>query len=239
MPQKDGFPVIALIPARAGSKGVRDKNTRRLAGKPLYLHSVNQAIEAGIEQVFISTNIPEIIRAKLPDFARIVKRPDELSTDSMPMAPVITDFLSRIYTAPANVVLLQPTSPLRTSAQIKDALELFCAGGCSSVMSVCPTMNSVLKYGTIDNGEFNAMRNNADCFANRQTLRSVYRPNGAIYVFDADEFRRSAAFPIQNIKPLVMNEDTSVDIDSIEDFEICERILNERAQQNENRKPRD
>lgn len=221
-------PTIAFIPARGGSKGLPGKNTKLLAGKPLYRHSVDQALAAGIEQVFISTDIDEILTAALPDRASAVKRTKALAGDETPMDAVLMDFLQQVYPGQAQIVLLQPTSPMRTPEHIREGLHLYHDSQPSLLMSVCAAPASTLKFGTIDSGRFQAMRDNAHCFANRQSLPDVYRPNGAIYIFDADRFRRTGALSSDNILPLIMDEASSQDIDNLDDFKRCERLLNDK-----------
>ena len=112
----------AVIPLRAGSKGLPSKNIRPLAGKPLYRHAVDQALQAGAQRVVITTDIPEVLWAELPTQVTLVERPPELAGDTVPMAPVLQHAL---HTADCHgtVVLLQATSPLRLTRDIEAALE--------------------------------------------------------------------------------------------------------------------
>ncbi len=223
--------VIALVPARAGSKGLPGKNIRELCGKPLYRHSVDAAIMAGIPKVFVSTDIDEIFSHSLPGGVQVVRRPSGLAADTTTMADVLTDFLGSTLPNGGTVVLLQPTSPLRKPDHIRAALELFAGGDCSLVMSVCAANSSVLKWGQINGDRFQTLSDPRYCFANRQSLPPVFRPNGALYVFDANTFRANGDFSAAAIKVVQMSEYESLDVDTIEDFRKCEAAISQGTTQ--------
>lgn len=219
-------PWIALVPLRAGSKGLPGKNTRLLCGRPLYRHAVDQGLAAGASQVFISTDIPEVLAADHGEHVRAVHRPAELAGDTVPMDAVLRHFLSGDFRQPANVVLLQATSPLRRAEDIRGALEVYARGGFDLVMSVTETAPTILKYGTAaPGGRFVPVSDPAYCFTNRQALPKVYRPNGAVYVFDADWFRAKGALATDRIGMFEMPAERSHDIDTEADFQLAERLL--------------
>lgn len=219
-------PWIALVPLRAGSKGLPGKNTRLLAGKPLYRHAVDQGLAAGAAQVFISTDIPEVLATDHGDRVQAVPRPADLAGDTVPMDAVLRHFLAGDFRQAATVVLLQATSPLRRAEHIRGALDVFARGAFDLVMSVTETAPTILKYGTAaPDGRFVPVSDPAYCFTNRQALPRVYRPNGAVYVFDADWFRRNGSLATEKIGMFEMDGDSSHDIDSEEDFARAERFL--------------
>ncbi|WP_109316460.1 cytidylyltransferase domain-containing protein [Pseudovibrio ascidiaceicola] len=221
--------VIAVIPARAGSKGLPGKNIRTLAGAPLYYHSVAAAQAAGIRNVLVSTDIESIFHdsEKRGGF-RVLRRPESLCTDSATMGQVLKDVISTEVKVPSTIVLLQPTSPLRQHMQIIEALELFREGNFSLVLSVTEVSNSSLKFGMIENGRFQAVSKGKYCFSNRQALPNLYRPNGAVYVFSSEMFRESEEFDTINIGAVCMPEQDSYDIDNLNDFKQCEFLLSSR-----------
>jgi len=214
-------PFTALIAARAGSKRFVKKNVALLGGKPLYQHSIDQAFAAGANEVLISTDISEILSA--PALERVVccERPPELAGDRTSITDVLLDLLVRGKPNSEVLVLLQPTSPLRPEGAIRECVEKFMAerSDDAMVMSVTPVNESVQKYGTLEGARFRAMRSNKDCFSNAQSLDQVYRPNGSIYVFTADGFRKHSGFPYAHIIPFIMDAAHSIDIDYPEDFE--------------------
>jgi CMP-N-acetylneuraminic acid synthetase len=214
----------AVIPLRAGSKGLPSKNIRPLAGKPLYRHAVDQALQAGAQRVVITTDIPEVLWAELPTQVTLVERPPELAGDTVPMAPVLQHAL---HTADCQgtVVLLQATSPLRLSSDIEAALAVFAGGYFELVMSVTSADRGVLKWGTLRGNRFQPLSDPAHCFANRQSLPPVVRPNGALYVLNAERFMASGSFVSERIGVVDMPAERSLDIDSLADFERCEAAL--------------
>ncbi|WOS65239.1 acylneuraminate cytidylyltransferase family protein [Sinorhizobium fredii] len=223
--------VIALVPARAGSKGLPGKNIKDLCGKPLYRHSVDAALDAGIPKVFISTDIDEVFSHALPDCVSVVRRPPELAGDETTMADVLLEFLDSTLPAGGTIVLLQPTSPLRKSHHIQAGLTLFSGGDCSLAMSVCPANRGVLKWGQIHGDRFQTLSDPRYCFANRQSLPPVFRPNGALYVFDADTFRAKGDFSAASIKVVQMSEEESLDVDTLDDFRKCEAAISQGTPQ--------
>jgi len=216
---------IAIIPARSGSKGLPSKNTKALCGKPLFMYSVEAALEAGLSKIFISTDSPEILNFDLPVGVKAVFRVPQLCMDETPMAEVVLDFLENSYAGPATVVLLQPTSPLRTHLHIKEALEVYEAGNRTLTMSVCFADSKILKWGHVSGHTFYPVSKPEYCFANRQSLPNIYRPNGAVYIFDAQKFRSDREFPSGSIRVIQMSETESIDIDSLADFYRCEKLL--------------
>jgi N-acylneuraminate cytidylyltransferase len=214
-------PLIALVPVRAGSKGLPGKNLRRFAGVPLWRRAVAQGLAAGAAEVVVSTDIPELLALPGEPGLRILPRPAALAGDAVPMDPVIAHALDAMP-AQARVVLLQATSPLRRVADIGRAVALHEAGGWDLVMSVCPADPGVLKWGFVTEGAFRALVDPAHSFANRQALPPVWRPNGAVYVFDAAGFRARGRLACDRIGAMEMPADRSLDIDDAADFARAE-----------------
>ncbi|NNF77136.1 MAG: acylneuraminate cytidylyltransferase family protein, partial [Rhizobiales bacterium] len=121
---------MAIIPLRAGSKGLPGKNIRPLAGKPLYLHSVDQALRV-VGQCAISTDISDVLSAESPPACQLIARPPELAEDQTPIAPVLMhvfEHLKQQDALPNIAVLLQATSPLRRDEDIRAAIALYKSG---------------------------------------------------------------------------------------------------------------
>ena len=227
MPQ----PWTAVIPLRAGSKGLPGKNTRLLAGKPLYRHAVDAALAAGAQRVILSTDIAQLLSAELPPAVDAIQRPLDLCGDAVPMAPVLSHAL-QAAACTGTVVLLQATSPLRQAADIHAALGLFATGQHELVMSVTEADRGVLKWGRLDGDRFVPLSDPAHCFANRQSLPPVVRPNGAVYVMNAEWFLKRASFVSERIGVVPMSAERSQDIDTLADFERCEAALANTTQGN-------
>lgn len=215
----------AVIPLRWGSKGLPGKNTRQLAGKPLYLHAVDLALNAGASHVILTTDIPEVLSATQPAGVQALPRPTELCGDHVPMAPVLVHALKAAQVKGV-VVLLQATSPLRHVADVHSALGLLAKGNFDLVMSVTEADRGVLKWGKRDpDGRFLPLSSPEHCFANRQSLPPVFKPNGAVYALKAEWFLANGDFVSDRIGSISMPAERSHDIDSLADFERCEKLL--------------
>ncbi len=215
----------AVIPLRGGSKGLPGKNTRLLAGKPLYRHAVDLALSAGARRVLISTDIPEVLSATLPPAVHTLERPAELCGDEVPMAPVLLHALQSAQVQ-GTVLLLQATSPLRQVIDLQAALERLATGAFDLVMSVTEAERGVLKWGQVQpDGRFVPLSSPAHCFANRQSLPPVFKPNGAVYALQAEWFLARGSFVSERIGSVCMPAERSHDIDTLSDFARCEQLL--------------
>lgn len=214
------LPFTAVVPMRAGSRGLPGKNIRPLAGMPLYGHSIHQARLAGAASILITTNIDAVVDVP-PEGTEVFRRPDDLAQDHTPMSQVLLHLLPEAHVQGV-VVLLQPTSPLRSASDITEALRIFSQARFDLVMSVTQADATVLKWGRLSEGRFLPVSEPAYCFANRQALPEVFRPNGAIYVFDAQWFMDHGGFETDRIGGFLMPAERSLDIDSEEDFRRCE-----------------
>lgn len=218
------LPWTAVIPLRGGSKGLPGKNTRLLVGKPLYRHAVDLALAAGAQRVIVTTDIPEILSAALPHGVQTVERPAQLCGDDVPMAPVLAHALQSAG-GEGTIVLLQATSPLRQVVDVQAALDVFGTGQHELVMSVTEADRGVLKWGCVEGDRFVPLSDPAYCFSNRQSLPPVVRPNGAVYVMQAEWFLARGSFVSERIGLVQMSPARSQDIDTLADFERCEAAL--------------
>jgi CMP-N-acetylneuraminic acid synthetase len=217
----------AVIPIRAGSKGLPGKNTRILAGRPLYMHAVHLALDAGAKRVLITTDIDEVLKSNFPEEVLVVRRPPQLSGDDVTMSPVLMHLLMQ-EKVQGPIVLLQATSPLRKVSDIQTALLQLETGEFDLVMSVTEAERSVLKWGTIlDNKRYVPLADVAYCFANRQSLPPVYKPNGALYAMRAEWFINNGSLATQKLGTVIMPVERSQDIDNLVDFERCEQLMSQ------------
>lgn len=192
------------------------------------MHAIIQARLANLSFTAISTDIPEVIDMTLEDDVGVFRRPQELASDIAEMSDVLYDLLQDSQFDDVTIVLLQATSPLRQANDILQALHVFENGEFDMVMSVCEAEKSVLKYGTIENGIYTPMRAVAHMFSNRQQLPEVFKPNGAIYIFDANWYRANKSLVTASIGTFVMSNENSIDIDTADDLERCENIIRSR-----------
>lgn len=216
---------IAFIPLRAGSKGLPGKNTKVLNGKPLYQHTMEAALSTEVKEIYISTDINEILHADLPPRIKIVERPNYLATSEASMEEVLMDFLVNSLCSRKNVLLLQATSPLRCANHIREAHKLFSDLKYDLVMSVTEMDQALLKSGHVENSYFIPITRAEYLFANRQSLPQIYKPNGAIYVFNSQWFERNGGFSTERLGAYIMDKEFSWDIDDDNDFQKCSEIL--------------
>ena len=215
--------VVALIPARFGSKGLPNKNLLEIAGKSITELAVIQG-EHVADIVILSTDIPYFIDGKKFEKAMVHKRNEALASDRANMDDVILDVIEAYGLKDCTMILLQPTSPLRTISNIEECIEKFNMDDCELLMSVTETTDNGFKFGVIDNGRFKAIRSQSDLFKNRQELPSTYKHNGAVYVFNTDRVLKASTIASDNIKCVEMSVRESIDIDSFDDYELAKEL---------------
>ena len=227
--------LIAIIPARSGSKGLRDKNIREINGKPLIAYSIEAAISSGIfDTVHVSTDskkyaeIAEALGADEP-FLRDVQNAKDSSSSWDVIREVLYkyDRLGRHF---ESCILLQPTSPLRTANDIKAAYELFEAKKAESLTSVTEVDHPVQWCFKLD--ESCSMKEFASSpykDSRRQELEKYYRENGAIYIMRTLSIvNPSFDFYTKRCIAYVMERSRSIDIDTMQDFCIAETLMKEQ-----------
>lgn len=215
---------IAFVPIRAGSRGLSNKNIKAFAGLPLYEHAVCQGLRC-CAGCIVSTDIESVLTTPANDGRFIHRRPADLATDTTPMDEVLKEMVTSLDLARKNIVLLQATSPLRSDANILEAVELHRSGEFDLVLSVAEGDRSILKSGLIEDGRFVPVRKPEYCFTNRQSLPGVYRPNGAVFVFSSDWFLANGGLATDKIGAVIMHTSQSHDIDTEEDFTQAEMIF--------------
>jgi len=223
--------LIAIIPARAGSKGVPGKNTRLLAGRPLVAYTIDAALTSNcFAAVYVTSDDPIVLNLAIAQGAQAIQRPTELADDHSSMNAVIRHVLDHL-SAGGHVMgdafaLLQPTSPLRSAQHLKEAAALFAKGDCQSVVGVCRNEHPPQKSLAIGkNGHLSPLWTWESLHANRQDLGESYRQNGALWLLRWEAFQATGRFVVDPALPYVMNAADSVDIDSLDDFEAAEAIL--------------
>lgn len=228
--------ILAVIPARGGSKGLPGKNIRQLAGKPLIAWSINAARQSKyVDEVIVSTDCAETARiAKACGGNVPFIRPSALATDEAKGIDVIVHALDwRNQDSPQiNLVLvLQPTSPLRTYQDIDQAIELLFKKKARSVVSVCPVEHHPWWTNVLpDDGCLENFIRPEILRANRQELKKYYRLNGAIYLADTSLLTDKRSFISKDSFAYIMDIEKSIDIDSMIDFKLAEILLMELKQ---------
>lgn len=221
---------LAIIPARGGSKGIPRKNIRILGNKPLIAYTIQAALQAKkIDRVIVSTEDEEIETISQNYGAEIIKRPVELAEDNSSPIDVIIHVIDtlkgKIRQEPELIVLLQPTSPFRTSSDIDKAIELFDPSICESIVSICECKKTPFKTLVIENNYLTPFIDVKHMHASRQTLPTVYYPNGAIYISPPQILREKGTFHVEASIPYLMPQERSLDIDTETDLMVAELYL--------------
>lgn len=214
--------VVALITARGGSKGLPRKNVLPAGGKPLIAWTVSAAQEAQcVGRVVLSSDDDEIMAVAAAWGCDVpFRRPGELASDTASSMDVVLHALDQLPGFDY-VALLQPTSPLRTAADIDAAFALLQASGAPSCVSVCEAEQSPYwMYRLAENGKLHALLPERSTASRRQDLPPVYVLNGAIYIAQVDWLRATGSFLAEECIAYVMPRERSIDIDNVEDFEI-------------------
>jgi CMP-N-acetylneuraminic acid synthetase len=231
--------ILALIPARGGSKGMPHKNIRPVAGKPLIAYSIEAALSARevLYRVVVSTDDEQIAAtARQLGAEAPFLRPADLANDKSPMAPVVRHAVQFIEQQDGVqldwVLLLQPTALFRTADDIRAAVALAHQGGCDSVISVVQVFSThPILMKRIENDRLLPY-----CIEEKEgTRRQDYQPpafmrNGAIYLVKRDVVVEKGSMWGDLIRPYVMPEERSVNIDSEMDLRLAELMLAERKQ---------
>lgn len=221
--------VLAIIPARGGSKGVPRKNVRDLAGKPLIVWTIEAAQRAQtIHRVVVSTDDEEIARVGQAAGAHVIRRPAELAQDTTPTEPALFHVLETLEATdsyvPDAVALLQCTSPLRGADIIDQCVRLLFSSGCDAVMTVTAMQHWYLCGGLDAEGRF-WPEYDYQKRPRSQEMPEKYRENGAVYVTRHDALLRYRNRLGGDVRVVVMDAIRSVDIDSEEDFLLAQEAI--------------
>lgn len=222
--------ILYLIPARGGSKGIPHKNIKLLHGKPLIQYSIEVARKfAADDDICISTDdlqikaVAEGLGLKVPFL-----RPDYLASDTAGTSDVIIhalDFYSKQGKEYDVVVLLQPTSPLRTVQNVKDCLAIY-TDEYDMVTTVKESNVSAVLCKENAHGYLEQVIGGNN--VRRQEAEKLYEYNGAVYVINANAVKNKGLGGFTKIKKFVMSEENSVDIDTMLDWKFCEMLLSEK-----------
>ncbi|MDX9742192.1 MAG: acylneuraminate cytidylyltransferase family protein [Arcobacteraceae bacterium] len=221
---------IAIIPARAGSKRLKDKNILNLSGKPLLAWSIEAGLKSKyIDKVIVSSEDEKILEIACDYDAQIIKRPYYLASDTATTFDTLKHTLENIESYDY-IVLLQPTSPLREAKHIDEAIELLQKNNADAIISVCKSDHSPLWSNTLpENKSMKNFLQNEIKNRRSQDLESYYKLNGAIYICNIKKLlEEETLFLQENIFAFIMDKKSSIDIDDIIDFKLAEVLLNEK-----------
>lgn len=216
---------VAVIPARAGSRGLPGKHLRLLGGEPMVAHTIRAALAArSIDRTIVSTNDPGVARIARRLGAEVpFERPAELARDDTPTVPVIQHAIDWLEASGAQVgivVTLQPTSPLRGAAEIDALVGLLADAAVTSAVSVTPVRAPISVIGALRDGRFEAVSSAAD--PRRQAAPPAVRITGSVYATRRFELRNGRLLGERPAAHLVTGPD-AIDVDSEEDLRAARR----------------
>jgi len=228
---------LVVIPARGGSKGVPNKNIKLLNDVPLIKYTIDTALEIfGRHEIYISTDSPEIKRyVESCGIDVPFLRPAELALDHSSSYDVLLHaldfYLNSQGNEPDTIVLLQPTSPFRTSSQLSQALELYRASSdIDMVVSVKGAKSNPYfnLFEEDENGFLLKSKRQIDVHA-RQAAPKVWEFNGAIYIINVASLKKSKLSEFTRVLKFEMDEVSSHDIDTMFDWEVAELIVAKKS----------
>jgi len=227
---------LAIIPARSGSKGLKDKNIKLLSGKPLMAYTIEAAKESGVfNEIMVSTDSREYADIAKQWGANVpFLRSDELSNDTASSWDVVKEVIENYKIAGTifdTVALLQPTSPLRTSNDIIDGYNMMKAKEANFVVGVSEMDHSPLWANTLpENHSMENFIRPEIVKMPRQSIPTYYRINGALYIVRVDFLMESSDIYGDRSFASVMRKENSIDIDDQMDFAIAEVLISERTE---------
>ena len=227
----NGKTVLAIIPARGGSKGIPRKNIKLLVGKPLIAWTIEAAKKSKyIDRLILSSEDEEIIKiAKEWGCEVPFIRPKELATDETPGIEPVIHAINTLNKKYDYVCLLQPTSPLRKVGDVDSCIEKCVSANAFSSVSVTEVdKHPYWMYKLSTNSTLKPLFPKKSLLTRRQELPSIYMPNGAIYFANIDHLTKTKSFFTEGTIAYIMKSINSLDIDSPLDFELCASFLSKR-----------
>ena len=223
--------VYALIPAKKKSSRLKNKNLLKIANKTLIQISIESSSNSQfVDKTFLSSDSDAILKLGKKFGAYPIKRKSIYSNPKSTCDKVILDFINnfekKIIKQNPYIILLQPTSPLRTNKHINKAFIQLAKSKLINCVSFCKVKNKVLKTFIVKNKKIKPAFSERVFTANSEQLPETYIPNGAIYIFTIKEFLKKKKIPQNNIYPFIMSSTASVDIDNFDDFLEAKKNFN-------------
>lgn len=223
--------ILSIIPARGGSKGLKNKNIKILAKKPVIQYSIESSLNSKyITKTVVSTEDRKITSIAKRLGSQVTVRSKNLATDKAKLEPVISQVLKQLETQesyiPDIIVLLQNTSPLRTSKHVDESIGIFLKRNFDSLLSVSPSHFFLWKRR-----KHHVIPINYDPKhrPNRQDMKNEFIENGAIYITTYNAFKKSSCRISGKIGFYLMKTEDSYQIDSLDEFQLIENLINNKS----------
>ncbi len=223
----NGKTFLAVVPARGGSKRLPRKNILDLANKPLIAWSIEAGLNSRyVDKVIVSSDDDEILNIAKTYNSEIIKRPASLANDTATSFDALKHTIENVETYDY-IILLQPTSPLRSSQHIDEAIELLMSKNADAIISITEMDHSPLWSNTLsEDGDMSTFLREEVKNIRSQDLEKYYRINGAIYICETERLLKKENFFIDdNIFSYVMDRKSSIDIDEEVDFHLAQYLI--------------
>ena len=224
--------ILALVPARGGSRGIPGKNIRELHGKPLLAYTAEAARETNLfDRIVLSTDSEQIAEVGRPlGLETPFLRPSELAADDTPMLPVIEHALGELANEgfePEVIVLLQPTAPLRRPEHVRAAVQLLRSTNCDAVVSVVevPKHYSPDFVLRLDGDRLRPFLPRGEGVHRRQDARRSFSRDGTVYAFWQRTLTKHGSIYGEDCRPLIISREQSINLDNEDDWAAAERQL--------------
>ncbi len=221
---------LAIIPARGGSKRLKNKNILPLQGIPLISHTIQSAKDSKyIDEIVVTTDSKEILNISKRENISTIKRPEKLAKDNSTTFDAVKHTINKykkINKSFDYIILLQPTSPLRTSKDINKSIKLLFKQNADAVVSIAePSHSPLWSFKAKKNKKLDNIFKEKNKFKRSQDLDTYYSLNGAIYICKTSLLLKNKSFLLNNnIYGYEMCQKNSIDIDTIIDFKLAEII---------------
>tara|TARA_X000000950_G_C13793738_1_gene610501 strand:- start:174 stop:854 length:681 start_codon:yes stop_codon:yes gene_type:complete len=225
--------LICIIPARKGSKGLKNKNIKKISNKPLISYTIDHALSSKIiTNIIINSNDDRVLSiAKKYNSKKIIiyKRNDELAKSNSSAIDVYLDCINklnkRLISKIKNFCVLLPTSPLRNPRDIDESIKLFFKKKAKVVISVSENKPIEYLFKLNKNNKIIRYKNIENSVKNRQDLNSSYNGNGSIYVLNFKSLQKTKSYYTDRSFGYITLPENSIDIDNYKDFKFAKKIM--------------
>lgn len=229
-PMIKNLKILAVIPARGGSKGLKGKNIALLDGIPLIAYSIAAAKQSKyVDHCIVTSDSPDILAIAEKCGADPVQRPDELASDTASSESAVSHAIAG-FPEYDLILLLQPTSPLRTGHDIDLSTESLLDSDATALISVFEPSHTPFKcFKMSGEGYLTGLVDNNSPFVRRQDLPAAFMPNGAIYLIYRKDFLLNQSFFTEKTIPYIMSQSRSIDIDTPDDLSLASSLLKQQS----------
>jgi CMP-N-acetylneuraminic acid synthetase len=222
--------IIALIPARGGPQEIKNKNMLKIKGKPLIYYTIKEAKKCKlINDIYVSSENKKILKYSESQKVKTIVRPKNFSLKKSHPKLLVSHFITFLrknnYQLNDIIIYLQPTSPLRNKNDITNTIKIMRKTKTYKCLSVTENKKTIFKSLYLKNNKLRTVFDKKYLNLRRQDLKKTYYINGAIFAFSIKEFNKNMNFPSQNLNAYIMNEKTSLDLDTKEDLKRLKKII--------------